>query len=467
MKVNSYQFKALQLELQAAKRQIEVIQYSRRTISREFSNYKRRAKKKLKIALIVGAPVWIFLLPVVFGLYVIPTAIKYFKKYRVARIMGTDLLDKRLVGKRLDRTVHNAFIIYHTVGGNGGLAAAKRELASNVEGISPGTVDLFDAMDAKGDSDWLDAMNRWCKANDKVALSLESGDNDRFIRINFEPLPAVESPHLITVIMPCYNCAGTITKSVQSILNQSWRNIEVIAVDDNSTDGTLEILTQIAKLDPRVRVIKNSVNVGPYVCKNRALTLARGAYVTGHDSDDLAFPDRLAQQMAPILTDARCKATIGYSLRVDNFGNLIWPPISKSIYNYDGVLRLASISLLIERKTFDELLGFWDSVRVAADSEMLERIMDAMPEAISLVKSCGNLLLTHDGSLTQNVKSGLSLISGHADVRENYKKAYRAWHSRTNKNERQLSFPPNPRLFDVPEKIEVPLQDIFELIIND
>jgi glycosyltransferase involved in cell wall biosynthesis len=254
---------------------------------------------------------------------------------------------------------------------------------------------------------------------------------------------------------------------VQSILNQSWRNLEVIAVDDASTDETLEILTQIAKLDPRVKVMKNSVNVGPYVCKNRALSLATGAYVTGHDSDDLAFPDRLTEQMAPILLNARCKATIGYSLRVDNFGNFGWPPVGKSIYNYDGVLRLAYISLLIERKTFDKLFGFWDSVRVAADGEMLERTVDALPGAFSLVKSCGNLLLFHDGSLTQNVESELSLVSGHADVRANYKKAYRAWHSRTNKYKRQLSFPPNPRLFDVPAKIEVPLQDILELIKHD
>ncbi len=462
MTQNSQQVEQLQSELQEAKRRIEQIERSRRTISKELKQNKRRAKKQLKIALIVGAPVWILLLPALLVFYFIPRALEYFKKYRAARALGTDLLHKRL-----NRTVANAFTIYHTAGKDGGLAAAKRELATNADGISPGTIDLFDALDAKTDADWLDAMNRWCKASGKVALSLDKGKQDRFMRLNFAPLPEVDSPHLITVIMPCYNCASTVTKAVQSILNQSWRNLEVIAVDDASTDDTFAILTQLAKQDPRLRVLKNIVNVGPYVSKNRALTLARGTFVTGHDSDDLAFPDRLAQQMAPILANARCKATIGYSLRVDKFANFVWPPNGRSIYNYDGVLRLTYISLLIERETFDKLFGFWDSVRVAADGEILERTLNAMPEAISLVKSCGNLLFFHEGSLTQNVESELSLVSGHANVREDYKRAYRAWHGSTNKFKRQLRFPPNPRPFNVPAKIEVPLKDILELIKDD
>lgn len=462
MSVQPQIFDQLQAELLDAKRKIAHIETSHRIISTELKRQKSRAKKNLTIAFIVGSPIWILLLPAIMVLYVLPRAVTYFKKYRSARAMGTDLLHKRL-----NPTVHNAFTIYHTAGEGGGLAAAKRELAKNVEGISPGTVDLFDAMDAKTDADWLDAMNRWCQASGKVPLYLENGSEDRFSRLSFAPLPAVNSPHLITVIMPCYNCESTIRKSMTSILKQSWQNLEVIAVDDASTDDTAAVLSDLAKQDPRVKVLKNSVNVGPYVCKNRALSLAKGDYVTGHDSDDLAFPDRLAQQMAPILANSHYKATIGYSLRVDSSGNFVWPPSGKSIYNYDGVLRLTYISLLVERSTFDKLFGFWDCVRVAADGEILERTFDALPGQVSLVKSCGNLLLFHDGSLTQNVESGLSLVSGNAKVRADYKKAYRVWHRRTSKLNRKLRFPPNPRPFDVPTKIEVPLKDIMELIKDE
>lgn len=461
MSEDSQSFQRLQVKLQNAQRQIAQVETSRKIIAKELENQKRRSKKQLKIALIVGAPVLIILLPILL-IFLIPKGVKYFKKYRQAATMGTNLLEKRL-----GRTVYNAYNTYHIAGDAGGLVAAKRELASAGEEISPGTVDLFDAMDAKTDADWLLAMNNWCQANGKGTLSLEDGYQDRFIRINFAPLPAVDAPHLITVIMPCYNCANTVTKSIQSILNQSWRNIEVIAVDDASTDDTFAILTQMATQDPRLKVVQNSVNVGPYVCKNRALTYAKGAYITGHDSDDLAFPDRLAQQMAPIMADAQYKATIGYSLRLDSFGTFVKPPTGITLYNLDGVLILTSITLLIERATFENFLGFWDCVRVSSDTELLERAMDALPDAFALVKSCGNLLLLHEGSLTQNVASGLSLVSGHANVRSDYKRAFRAWHSKTDKFKRQLRFPPDPRPFDVPAKIEVPLKDILEVIKDD
>ena len=85
--------------------------------------------------------------------------------------------------------------------------------------------------------------------------------------------------------------------AASSILEQSWKPIELIIVDDCSTDDTWSIAKRVAHLDPRVRVRRNSVNVGPYVCKNLALSMVKGAYITCHDADDWAHPQRLEKQL--------------------------------------------------------------------------------------------------------------------------------------------------------------------------
>src|SRR5690606_7366380 len=91
-----------------------------------------------------------------------------------------------------------------------------------------------------------------------------------------------------------YNAEATVAQAARSILNQNWRNLELLIVDDCSDDGTWPELQKLAEQDGRVRVFRNAVNVGPYVSKNIALSNAKGAWVTGQDADDWSHPERLA-----------------------------------------------------------------------------------------------------------------------------------------------------------------------------
>jgi glycosyltransferase involved in cell wall biosynthesis len=225
----------------------------------------------------------------------------------------------------------------------------------------------------------------------------------------------------------------------------------------------------LTQSDARLRVYHNTVNVGPYVSKNRALRLAKGAYITGHDADDIALPDRIARQMAPILADPKCRASIGYMMGVDGTGSFVRPskPNLADKYTLDGVLRLASIALLIERSFLYQHLGYWDCVKVSADTELLERLMAVQPNVLTLVKSCTMICLVHEQSLTQNVHSGLSNFEGHSQTRKEYKVAFRAWHSASRPDQRRLDFPPQPRAFKAPEKMVVPIDDILTVIDQD
>lgn len=100
---------------------------------------------------------------------------------------------------------------------------------------------------------------------------------------------------LVSVIMPSWNTAGYIMESVESVLNQTYQNWELIIVDDASTDGTVELLKQIE--DPRVKVFVNEQNSGAAVTRNRAMREAKGDWIAFLDSDDLWSPTKLEKQL--------------------------------------------------------------------------------------------------------------------------------------------------------------------------
>jgi GT2 family glycosyltransferase len=99
----------------------------------------------------------------------------------------------------------------------------------------------------------------------------------------------------VSVIMATYNGARFIADSISSVLAQTWRNFELIIIDDCSTDGTSEILESIR--DPRVRALRNTVNLGVVRSRNRCFAEANGRYTALLDHDDLSRPTRLAKQV--------------------------------------------------------------------------------------------------------------------------------------------------------------------------
>ena len=109
--------------------------------------------------------------------------------------------------------------------------------------------------------------------------------------------PARETP-AVSVIMTAYNSAAYIEAALRSIMDQTLREIEIIVVDDASSDGTAEVLARLATEEPRLCVLTHEQNLGPALGRNRALEAARAPYVAVLDSDDLAPPERLARQKA-------------------------------------------------------------------------------------------------------------------------------------------------------------------------
>ena len=104
--------------------------------------------------------------------------------------------------------------------------------------------------------------------------------------------------HKISVIMGIYNCAPYLDEAIESIIDQTCKNWELIMCDDGSSDGTLAVAEKYAARDDRIRVIKNEKNLGLNKTLNRCLKEASGDIIARMDGDDISLPDRFEKEIA-------------------------------------------------------------------------------------------------------------------------------------------------------------------------
>ncbi len=103
---------------------------------------------------------------------------------------------------------------------------------------------------------------------------------------------------LVSVLIPTRNNAPFLREALDSIIQQTYRAIELIIVDDGSTDATPEILASYAEADPRVHLLRNDVSLGVAMSLNQALNIAQGSLIARMDTDDISHLDRLTRQVA-------------------------------------------------------------------------------------------------------------------------------------------------------------------------
>lgn len=119
---------------------------------------------------------------------------------------------------------------------------------------------------------------------------------------------------LVSVIMPSYNTADYIGETIESVMQQTYQNWELIIVDDCSTDNTDDIVA--AYKDARIRYLKNQKNSGAAVSRNRAIKEAKGTYIAFLDSDDLWVAHKLEKQIR-FMEEHQYIFTCGYSDYID------------------------------------------------------------------------------------------------------------------------------------------------------
>ena len=97
---------------------------------------------------------------------------------------------------------------------------------------------------------------------------------------------------LISVIIPCYNAEKYVEQAVRSIMNQTYKNQEILCTDDCSIDSTLSILERLATEDSRIRIIRHTENKKLIFTLNELVQESKGDYIARMDADDISLPQR-------------------------------------------------------------------------------------------------------------------------------------------------------------------------------
>lgn len=268
----------------------------------------------------------------------------------------------------------------------------------------------------------------------------------------------VQGP-LVTVLMTTYCTGERVVAAIESILSQSYRNIQLIVVDDASSDETPERVQEVASRDARLCLVRLPRNVGTYAAKLIGLMRAEGEFVTCHDSDDWAHPRKLELQVLPLLKDRRLVGSASCMVRMQDDGVFY----ARAVY---PVRRLNQSSLLFRRDEVLRSAGVWDCVRIGADTELLARIRLIFGLHSVLKVPLPLTLGSHrSGSLMTGKDTGYSAV-GVSPVRLEYCEAYSRWHIRTVGQGGKPQLPRDlrhvvcRRAFPVPESIQVSASEV-------
>ena len=188
-------------------------------------------------------------------------------------------------------------------------------------------------------------------------------------------------PEKVSIIMPAFNAKDTIGEAIESALNGTHQNLEILVIDDGSTDGTENTVTEIAQKDQRIKYYKNPTNLGAYQSRNLMLEVATGQYIAFLDSDDTWEPNKLEECLKMLKQHPEIKS-VGHALRyLDKRGNKVgyiptYPTNQEELQEVqeNGALPwVFPTALVLEREALLGIGGFVDW-KVGADAEFIARL---------------------------------------------------------------------------------------------
>ncbi|QPM67313.1 glycosyltransferase family 2 protein [Atribacter laminatus] len=180
----------------------------------------------------------------------------------------------------------------------------------------------------------------------------------------------------VSVIIPTYNRAHLIDRAIQSVLNQTYQDFELIIVDDGSSDNTEEVVKKIQ--DNRIYYYKHDKNKGGSAARNTGISLAKGEYIAFLDSDDLWYQDYLSRQVSTIELSLPDVGMVCCGIKQINQD--FYKELKPSIIGFqfsDHLKRASGIctsAFVVRRSAFDEIGGFDNELKSFQDFEFLLRI---------------------------------------------------------------------------------------------
>lgn len=206
---------------------------------------------------------------------------------------------------------------------------------------------------------------------------------------------------LVSVIIPAYNAEKYIRNTVGTVLSQTYPNVEVIVVNDGSTDKTLEVLTSIKGI-----VILDQHNQGPSVARNAGIHRATGEYVAFLDADDAWHPDKLTEQMNGIHQHNASWSVCGFLDHRSRKRSIVLPDTPTQRYNFFTLLlkglEMNMCTVVVNRSLlFKHSIFFTPKVNNSEDTEFWLRIAIADPTIVYVGKPLVDYLHPNPESLTR------------------------------------------------------------------
>jgi glycosyltransferase involved in cell wall biosynthesis len=181
----------------------------------------------------------------------------------------------------------------------------------------------------------------------------------------------MRTPPLVSVVVPCYNAAAFVRDTLDSIQKQTYAPVEIVAINDGSTDNTLQILEAYASSDPRIRVVSQP-NAGLPAARNSGIRQATGDLICFLDADDVFLPDKLARQVDYLMNNPAIDLVYSDYYIGDTDLSLIGLvavriPGGDLVDAYAAKNRFAPMVPLIRRSLIDRVGSFDESLRAAED----------------------------------------------------------------------------------------------------
>ena len=215
---------------------------------------------------------------------------------------------------------------------------------------------------------------------------------------------------LISVIIPCYNAERSLEKCLTSVIQQSYDNLEIILIDDGSTDNSSKIYEDVQHKDERVKIFKQD-NSGVSKARNNGVKAATGKYICFVDSDDWVEPD-YCYELYQLLIQEKADISIIEASYEDENGNIVFnkPTSDEKVFEGKRALALLLEDNIVQshpwgklyKSSFFNNVHFPENLKCFEDYSTLFKIFD---KAMTVVKSNKKLYhyIQHDDSLSHNL----------------------------------------------------------------
>jgi|TARA_A100001015_G_scaffold102612_1_gene113961 teichuronic acid biosynthesis glycosyltransferase TuaG len=197
---------------------------------------------------------------------------------------------------------------------------------------------------------------------------------------------------LVSIVLPYYKKENYIKKTIDSIISQTYQELEIIIVDDEQSFESKKILNDLKILDKRIVLIKNNKNLGAGYSRNEAIKISNGKYIAFCDADDLWNKSKIEKQLKFMESSNVGFSYTSYNI-IDEFENIIGKRTAKSQISFNDLIKSCDIGLstvIIEKKIIDTFKIYFPNTKTKEDYIFWLRLSKNGVEMLGLDENLSN-----------------------------------------------------------------------------